>query len=99
VAKGRETGIYDNWADCKQQVDGYSHNDYKSFDNPAKALDYVDRHSSDGKAVQSGEASSYQRTDYMEGRNNVVVRECSYRRGTIQQGYVEKFTRTSWKNK
>lgn len=38
--------------DCKRQVNGYSHNNYKKFDTPDKAWDFVDQHSSRGNAAQ-----------------------------------------------
>jgi len=31
VKRGRETGIYDNWAECKAQVDGFNGPVFKSF--------------------------------------------------------------------
>ncbi|RLU21658.1 hypothetical protein DMN91_006033 [Ooceraea biroi] len=122
VANGRNTGVYDNWEECKQQVNGYSRCDFRKFDSPDAAWDFVDQKSSDHKGndyVQdsyskavvprngnnqvatrsdySGEARAYQRTDYMEGRNGVVVRERSFTSGRQGNGYyVEKRTRTYW---
>ncbi|TGZ46537.1 Dna-directed rna polymerase ii subunit rpb7-like protein [Temnothorax longispinosus] len=49
VANGRRIGVYDNWEDCKEQVNGYSYNNYRKFDTPDQAWDYVDQHSSKGK--------------------------------------------------
>lgn len=37
VWEGKTPGIYDNWADCKAQVDGYTGAKYKSFDSKAEA--------------------------------------------------------------
>ncbi|XP_018361794.1 PREDICTED: ribonuclease H-like isoform X2 [Trachymyrmex cornetzi] len=114
VASGRSTGVYDNWEDCKDQVNGYSHNNYKKFDTPDKAWDYVDKHSSNAGSSNNkayggnnqvalrdyGGEVSYQRTDYTEGRNSVVVRDRLYRSGRDGNGgqFVEKGTRTYWKN-
>lgn len=33
VWKGYNTGIYDNWNDCKKQVNGFSGGEFKSFDS------------------------------------------------------------------
>ncbi|XP_028048424.1 ribonuclease H isoform X2 [Monomorium pharaonis] len=120
VANGRQVGVYDNWEDCKDQVNGYSYNKYKKFDTPAEAWDFVDENSSRSNAKQSfnskavacrndnqvalrgdyqGEATNYHRTDRMQGRNGVIVRERSYKSGRDGNGYfVENYTRTYWKN-
>ncbi|PIV61531.1 MAG: ribonuclease H, partial [Bacteroidetes bacterium CG02_land_8_20_14_3_00_31_25] len=31
VWKGLNPGIYDNWNDCKEQVDGFENAQYKSY--------------------------------------------------------------------
>ena len=41
VRKGRTTGIFTSWEDCKEQVDGYAGAEYKSFSDPADALEYL----------------------------------------------------------
>lgn len=41
VKKGRNPGIYDTWAKCKEQVTGYSGAEYKSFKNYTEALEYL----------------------------------------------------------
>ncbi|XP_011701034.1 PREDICTED: ribonuclease H1-like [Wasmannia auropunctata] len=58
VANGRQTGVYDNWQDCKDQVDGYSRNNFKGFSTPDKAWDFVDQHSSGGNRGQSFDSNS-----------------------------------------
>ncbi|XP_072758391.1 uncharacterized protein [Anoplolepis gracilipes] len=122
VANGRNTGVYDNWEDCKKQVEGYSYNEYKKFNTPSEAWDFVDERSStfngnkyvnnsndNAIACRGGNQialrnnyegiSSYQRTDYMEGKNGVVVRERTYKSGRHGNGYfVEKRTLTYWEN-
>lgn len=37
VWKGRKTGIFTNWEDCKKQVDGFSGGSYKSFQTRQEA--------------------------------------------------------------
>lgn len=37
VKEGRNPGIYDNWSDAKEQTDGYSANEHKSFRNEQSA--------------------------------------------------------------
>ena len=41
VRKGRTTGIFMNWDDCKAQVDGFAGAEYKSFADPADAMAYL----------------------------------------------------------
>lgn len=41
VKKGRTPGIYRTWDEAKQQVDGFSGAEYKSFKNITDAIDYL----------------------------------------------------------
>ena len=41
VRKGRTTGIFMSWDDCKAQVDGFAGAEYKSFSDPADAMAYL----------------------------------------------------------
>ncbi|KAL3941545.1 MAG: hypothetical protein SGBAC_004129 [Bacillariaceae sp.] len=45
VTKGNKTSVYDSWSDCKEQVDGYSKNNYKGFKTKAEAQGYIQKHS------------------------------------------------------
>lgn len=38
VAKGRTTGIFDNWEECQESIKGYKGATYKSFSNTALDL-------------------------------------------------------------
>ena len=42
VKTGRAPGIYLNWNDCKQQVDGFPQAEYKSFGNVTDAYAFID---------------------------------------------------------
>ncbi len=37
VWKGKETGVFETWADCKKQVDGFDGAQYKSFETKQEA--------------------------------------------------------------
>ena len=37
VHKGRKPGIYNNWNECKKQVDGFEDPVFKKFDNQKEA--------------------------------------------------------------
>ena len=41
VKKGRTTGIFLTWDDCRAQVDGFAGAEYKSFADPADAMAYL----------------------------------------------------------
>lgn len=41
VRKGRATGLFMTWDDCKAQVDGFAGAEYKSFADPAEAMAYL----------------------------------------------------------
>ena len=41
VANGRNIGIFSNWNDCKNSVNGYKNALYKKFDTKTEADDYI----------------------------------------------------------
>lgn len=41
VRKGRTTGLFMSWDDCKAQVDGFAGAEYKSFADPTDAMAYL----------------------------------------------------------
>lgn len=41
VKKGVKPGIYETWAECQQQTNGYSGAEYKSFSTYSEALQYI----------------------------------------------------------
>ena len=41
VKKGKTTGVFRSWDECKNQVDGFSGAQYKSFKTEAEALEYL----------------------------------------------------------
>lgn len=53
VAKGHKTGVYNSWEDCKEQVSGYSKNQYKGFRTKSEAEDYIQKHSDSNNTSQS----------------------------------------------
>lgn len=55
VKKGRTTGIFMTWEDCKAQVDGFAGAEYKSFADMADAAEYLGlAGSSEQEAVSAG---------------------------------------------
>lgn len=53
VHTGRVPGVYDNWDDCKAQVDGFTGAKYKSFSTEAEAQNFVN-----GNVQQQSETQS-----------------------------------------
>jgi len=45
VKRGRETGIYETWEACKEQVDGFKGAEYRSFSNLQDAEEYLNKNS------------------------------------------------------
>ena len=41
VKKGKITGVFDNWNDCKASVDGYPGAEYKGFATLEEAREYM----------------------------------------------------------
>ena len=41
IKKGRKTGIFNSWNECKQYIEGYKDADFKSFKNMEDAKKYM----------------------------------------------------------
>lgn len=48
VARGKQTGVFDNWSTCKENTSGYSNAKFKKFDTKSEAMAFV-------KSNQSGQ--------------------------------------------
>ena len=57
VKKGKTTGIFMTWEDCKAQVDGFAGAEYKSFADPQDAMAYLGLYSG-GKGASKGASKS-----------------------------------------
>lgn len=44
IVRGRQTGIYHTWSECKQHVDHFANARFKKFDNIAEATNYLVQH-------------------------------------------------------
>ena len=58
VARGRQVGVFTNWAECKTQVTGYNGARYKKFPTEAEALEFIEQHKIGGS---NGNLSAQQR--------------------------------------
>lgn len=70
VAKGRKSGVYSNWNDCKDQVNGYSGASFKKFNTAAEA-----------RLFASGGGGSSSEGGLSGGRSTGNNASLSYRRG------------------
>ena len=52
VRKGRTTGLFMSWDDCKAQVDGFAGAEYKSFADPAEAMAYLGLTGGEGSVAE-----------------------------------------------
>ncbi len=72
VWKGRNTGIFDNWEDCKAQVFGFDKASFKSFPTRAEALEAF----AQGKNMTKGKSPVYRSAKLFEGtivKNSISV--------------------------
>ncbi|RLV96656.1 Ribonuclease H [Spathaspora sp. JA1] len=64
VANGRNKGVYTSWEECKAQVNGHSGSQFKKFDSPQGASDYMNKNSSSSTSSSSYGRSSYSSSSY-----------------------------------
>lgn len=73
VKKGKKIGIFDNWNECKDSVDGFSGAEYKSFASKEEAQAYLDGIDLSKKlkeyANESGQLIAYIDGSYSEEAN------------------------------
>lgn len=84
VKKGKTTGIFLTWDECKAQVDGYSGAIYKSFKTREEALTFLgDDIAKKDEAAETIKATAADETEggvvaYVDGSYNDVTKEFSY---------------------
>lgn len=77
VRKGKIKGIYENWNDCKQQVDNFPGAIYKSFTTIEEAAEFMGwTQKSKGEDVDISEAETI--TAYVDGSYNIATGEYGY---------------------
>ena len=75
VKKGFKTGIFENWDECKKQINGFSGAVYKSF----KTFDEAQKFLGVGEGEE--QKNSVDEADliaYVDGSYNINTREFSY---------------------
>lgn len=98
VRKGKTTGIFRSWDECKNQVDGFPGAEYKSFKTEPEALEYL------GNAIIIAEernnlseiGNTYDAEIYVYGSYNDLTHEFSYGMVVLENGkelkFAEKFS-------
>ncbi|MNB77491.1 Ribonuclease H [compost metagenome] len=76
VRKGRVPGIYQNWEECKGQIDGFSGAEYKSFATSAAAIEYLNPEDRENKFKHEQAGKSI--TVYVDGSYSPDRRLFSY---------------------
>jgi len=92
VRKGRKTGIFNTWAECQKQIQGYSGAEYKSFKKLEDAKEYI------GNIVKVKEIKTIENLDddemiaYVDGSYEHSIKSCSYGGVTFFQGEKHTFS-------
>lgn len=73
VKKGRKPGIYKTWAECQQQISGFSGAVYKGFEHKEDAEDFIK-----GDSGQKKGSVETQAVAYVDGSFNKLTKEFSY---------------------
>lgn len=76
VKAGRKTGIYETWEECKEQIDGYKGQAYKSFKLLDDAYEYMGYTSNNDHRILYPETGVM--TAYVDGSYNDATKEFSY---------------------
>ena len=78
VKAGRKTGIYETWEECKEQIDGYKGQAYKSFKSLEDAYEYMGYTSAPGCDHEGLISGADVMTAYVDGSYNDEAKEFSY---------------------
>lgn len=75
VRKGRKTGVFETWNECKAAVSGFSGAAYKSFTNREEAMDFVTANS---KADEDRDEKQSEAFAYVDGSYDDTTKSYSY---------------------
>ncbi|TGO67933.1 hypothetical protein BOTNAR_0033g00310 [Botryotinia narcissicola] len=77
VAVGHETGVYEEWADAKKQIDGVKGPKYKKFATREEAEEFVREGGKTNKKVKTGAGKEESGKKLVKGKDKVTVEEKS----------------------
>lgn len=93
VRKGKTTGIFSSWNECKAQVEGFTNAEYKSFKTEQEAKNYLEiitpAQETKYKSSKEGNTSSVE--IYVDGSYNSKTNEFSYGMIVLRDGKEFKF--------
>lgn len=76
VRKGRQTGIFESWDECKRLVTGYKNASFKGFDDLAEAQAFINGTSAD--ALPSAQPEKDTAIAYVDGSYNAKTKVFAY---------------------
>lgn len=93
VKKGIKPGIYETWAECQQQTNGYSGAEYKSFTTYNEALQYIKyKTDSASKQQQHVDIVNTDATAYVDGSYDSATNQFSCGVVFFHNGKEEHFS-------
>lgn len=75
VKKGRKTGVFETWDECKAAVSGFSGAAYKSFTSKEEAMDFV---TADSKVDEDRDEKQSEAFVYVDGSYDDTTKSYSY---------------------
>lgn len=93
VRKGKIPGIYDSWNKCKEQVDGFSGAEYKSFKSEKEAQSYIENSDLKDNLNDSAQDNDTHTEAYVDGSYDSETKEFSYGIVILQQGKELKYAK------
>lgn len=94
VKKGFAIGVFENWDDCKKQINGFSGAVYKSFKTYDEAIKFVSE-----DVVYEIENKEIDLVAYVDGSYNINTKQFSYGMvmidGDDEKHFCEKFSNDS----
>ena len=75
VRKGRKTGVFETWDECKAAVSGFSGAAYKSFTSKEEAMDFV---TADSKVDEDRDEKQSEAFAYVDGSYDDTTKSYSY---------------------
>lgn len=96
VRRGRETGLFQTWADCQKQVIGFSGAEYKSFKTLKEAEEYISGASEEvvgeNFVTDDGNQSAEVVVAYVDGSYDVTRHQYGSGLVILWKGYKQEFS-------
>ncbi len=90
VRKGRETGVFNSWAECQAQILGFSGAEYKSFKTSEEAMEYV--RGGQAVSINSLVSDEEKAVAYVDGSYNVHTKEYSFGAVLLHMGQEYEYS-------